>query len=86
MTYQDYSNYKTIACTYLTCCQMTGVIALAIEHFANDVYCLNITQADIIQTPYRLTRERRFSDDHKFRFVDAIFESSSVTIYYTHIN
>ena len=43
---------------------MTGFIALAIEHIAKDFHCFNITQADIIQTPYRLTRERRFSDDH----------------------
>ena len=54
---------------------MTGVIALAIEHIAKDFYCLNITQVDIIQTPYRLTRERSLSDDHTFRFIDAIFES-----------
>ena len=54
---------------------MTGVIALAIEYIAKDLYCLNITQADIIQTPYRLTREMRFSDYHTFRFIDAIFES-----------
>ena len=43
---------------------MTGVIALAIEHIAKDFYCINITQSDIIQTPYRLTRERGFSDYH----------------------
>ena len=59
---------------------MTGVIALAIEHIAKDFYCFNFTQADIIQTPYRLTRERGFSDYHTFRFIDAIFESPSVTI------
>ena len=65
---------------------MTGVIALAIEHIAKDFHCFNITQADIIQTPYMLARERRFSDDHTFRFIDAIFESPSVTIHCTHIN
>ena len=41
---------------------MTGVIALAIEHIAKDLYCFNITQADINQTPHRLTHERGFSD------------------------
>ena len=35
----------------------------------------SIPQADIIQTPYRLIRERRFSDDHTFRFLDSIFKS-----------
>ena len=66
---------------------MTGVIALAIEHIAKDFYLfINITQADIIQTPYRLTRERGFSDYHTFRFIDAIFESPPVTIHCTHIN
>ena len=45
---------------------MTGVrpITLAIEYIAKDFYCFYITQADIIQTPYRLTRERGFSDYH----------------------
>ena len=37
---------------------VTGVIALAIEHIAKDFYRFNITQDDIIQTPYGLTRER----------------------------
>ena len=65
---------------------MTGVIALAIEHIAKDFHCFNSTQADIIQTTCRLTLERRFSNDHTFRFLDAIFNSPSVTIHCTHIN
>ena len=66
---------------------MTGVIALAIEHIAKDFHCFNIMQTDIMQTPHRLTRERRFSDDHTFRFLDTIlFKSPSVTIHCTHIN
>ena len=79
-------NIQTITPLPAPVVNMSGVIYRGIEHITKDSHCFNITQAEIIQTPYRITRERGFSDYHTFRFTNAIFKSPSVTIHCTHIN
>ena len=73
-------NIQTITPLPAPVVNMSGVISRGIEHITKDSHCFNITQADIIQTPCRLTRERRFSDDHTFRFINAKFNPYSAGV------